>query len=82
MPALGPLSYTIPYRFDRKLWKIPLELITTVLSMVVTIPVLNLIRVEKKPHWLQHTYARWNRLTMVGDYRRTAFAATRHPVSL
>ena len=52
--AAGLLSYTIPYLLDLKLWKIPLELITTVLAMVVTIAVLNLIRVGKKPHWLQH----------------------------
>jgi hypothetical protein len=52
--AAGLLSYTIPYLLDLKLWKIPLELITTVLAMVVTIAVLNLIRVGKQPHWLQH----------------------------
>ena len=52
--AAGLLSYTIPYLLDLKLWKIPLELITTALAMVVTIAALNLIRVGKKPHWLQH----------------------------
>jgi len=52
--AAGLLSYTIPYLLDLKLWKIPLELITTVLAIVVTLAVLNLIRVGKKPHWLQH----------------------------
>ncbi len=52
--AAGLLGYTIPYLFDLKLWRIPLELITTVLAMVVTIAVMNLIRVGKKPHWLQH----------------------------
>jgi hypothetical protein len=52
--AAGLLSYTVPYLLDLRLWKIPLELITTVLAMVVTIAVLNLIRVGKKPHWLQH----------------------------
>ena len=50
----GLLAYTIPYAFDLILWKIPLELITTVLAMVFTIAVMNLIRVGKKPHWLQH----------------------------
>jgi len=52
--AAGLLSYTIPYLLDLKLWKIPLELITTVLAIVVTIAFLNLIRVGKKPNWLQH----------------------------
>ena len=52
--ASGLLSYTIPYLLDLKLWKIPLELITTVLAIVVTIAFLNLIRVGKKPSWLQH----------------------------
>ena len=52
--ATGLLSYTVPYLLDLKLWKIPLELITSVLAIVVTIAVLNLIRVGKKPHWLQH----------------------------
>src|SRR5882724_10246693 len=35
--AAGLLSYTIPYLLDLKLWKIPLELITTVLVIVLTI---------------------------------------------
>ena len=52
--AAGLLGYTIPYLLDLKLWRIPLELITTVLAMVVTVVVMNLIRVGKKPHWLQH----------------------------
>ena len=52
--AAGLLAYTIPYLFDLKLWRIPLELITTVLAMVLTVAVMNLIRVGKKPHWLQH----------------------------
>ena len=52
--ASGLVAYTIPYTFDLKIWKIPLELITTVLAMLVTVSVLNLIRVGKKPHWLQH----------------------------
>ena len=52
--ASGLLAYTIPYAFDLKLWKIPLELITTVLAMVVTVGVMNVIRVGKQPHWLQH----------------------------
>src|ERR1041384_1807902 len=52
--AGGLLRYTIPFLLDLKLWKIPLELITTALAMVVTLAVLNLIRVGKKPHWLQH----------------------------
>src|SRR4030095_15539020 len=52
--ASGLLGYTIPYLLDLKLWRIPLELITTVLAMVLTIAVMNLIRVGKKPHWLQH----------------------------
>jgi hypothetical protein len=50
----GLLAYTIPHLFDLKLWKIPLELITTVLAMVIAIAVMNLIRVGKKPRWLQH----------------------------
>ena len=52
--AAGLLSYTIPYLLDLKLWKIPLELITTVLAIVATIAFLNLIRVGKRPSWLQH----------------------------
>ena len=52
--ASGLLGYTIPYLLDLKLWRIPLELITTVLSMVLTVAIMNLIRVGRKPHWLQH----------------------------
>ena len=52
--ASGLVSYTIPYLLDLKLWKIPLELVTTVLAMLVTIAILNVIRVGKKPNWLQH----------------------------
>lgn len=51
--AAGLLAYTIPYLFDLKLWRIPLELITTVVAMGLTVAVMNLIRVGKKPHWLQ-----------------------------
>ena len=52
--AVGLLGYTIPYTFDLKLWKIPLELITTLLGMLATLALLNLIRVGKRPYWLQH----------------------------
>ena len=65
--AAGLLSYTIPYLLDMRLWKIPLELITTVLAIVVTIALLNLIRVGKNPHWLQH-YLR--ALVEHADHRR------------
>ena len=62
--AAGLLAYTIPYLFDLKLWRIPLELITTVLAMVLTIAVMNLIRVGKKAHWLHH-----NLRTLIADSR-------------
>jgi hypothetical protein len=52
--AAGLIGYTIPYLLDLKLWKIPLELITSVVGMAATIAVLNLIRVGKRPYWLQH----------------------------
>ena len=52
--AAGLVAYTIPYTFDLKIWKIPLELVTTVFVMLLTVAVLNLIRVGRKPHWLQH----------------------------
>ena len=52
--ASGLVSYTIPYLLDLKLWKIPLELVTTVIAMILTIAILNLIRVGKKPNWLGH----------------------------
>src|SRR5262249_44875224 len=52
--ASGLLGYAIPYLLDLKLWHIPLELMTTVLAMVLTVAVMNLIRVGKTPHWLQH----------------------------
>ena len=52
--ASGLVAYTVPYTFDLKIWKIPLELITTVLAMLLTVAMLNLIRVGRKPHWLQH----------------------------
>ena len=63
----GLLAYTIPYLFDLKLWKIPLELITTVLAMVIAIAVMNLIRVGKKPRWLQHQL---RALIERGEHRR------------
>ena len=52
--AAGLLSYTVPYMFNLKLWKIPLELILPVVAVAATVLTLNLIRVGKKPHWLQH----------------------------
>src|SRR5260370_34069754 len=52
--ACGLLGYTIPYLLDLKLWKIPLELVTSVVGMAVTIALLNLIRVGRRPYWLQY----------------------------
>ena len=65
--ASGLLGYTIPYLLDLKLWRIPLELITTVLAMVMTIAVVNVVRVGKKPHWLQHQL---RALTEHSEHRR------------
>jgi hypothetical protein len=50
----GLAGYTVPYILDLRLWKVPLELITSVVAMAATIAFLNLIRVGKRPHWLQH----------------------------
>jgi hypothetical protein len=50
----GLLGYTVPYLFDLRLWNIPMELVTSVVGMAITIAILNLIRVGKRPYWLQH----------------------------
>ncbi|PYP85838.1 MAG: hypothetical protein DMF61_14860 [Blastocatellia bacterium AA13] len=65
--ASGLVAYMIPYLLDLTLWKIPLELVTTVVAMMVTIAVLNVIRVGKKPHWLQHNV---RALVQSADHRR------------
>ena len=54
--ASGLLSYTVPYLFNLKLWKIPLELILPLLAIAATVLALNLIRVGKKPNWLQYQF--------------------------
>src|SRR5262245_53247611 len=50
----GLSFYAIPYLIDLKIGRIPLETVTTVLALAVSIAVLNLIRVGRKPFWLQH----------------------------
>src|SRR5437868_13855108 len=65
--ASGLVAYMIPYLLDLTLWKIPLELVTTVVALMVTIAVLNVIRVGKRPHWLQHNV---RSLVQSADHRR------------
>jgi hypothetical protein len=50
----GLAGYAIPYILSLQIGRIPLEIITTVVAVAVSIVVLNLIRVGRKPFWLQH----------------------------
>lgn len=50
----GLAGYTIPYVLSLQIGRIPLEIIATVVAVVVSIAALNLIRVGRKPFWLQH----------------------------
>lgn len=50
----GLAGYAIPYVLDLKIGRIPLEIVTTVLAIAASIAILNVIRVGRKPFWLQH----------------------------
>lgn len=50
----GLAGYAIPYMLSLQIGRIPLEIITTVMTIGGSVAVLNLIRVGRKPFWLQH----------------------------
>jgi len=48
------VSYTGPVLFDLKLFRVPVELWSTLLGLGLSVAFFNYVRVGRKPFWLQH----------------------------
>jgi len=48
------LSYSIPFFFNVKLLRFPLEIWTTVIAVVGSVAFFNFARIGRRPFWLQH----------------------------
>jgi hypothetical protein len=48
------IGYTLPFLFDLKLWGVPLELLTGLISAALSIAFFNWVRMGRRPYWLQH----------------------------
>jgi len=51
------LGYSIPFFFNLKLMRVPLELCTTVIAFVGSVAFFNFVRIGRRPFWLQHQVA-------------------------
>lgn len=52
--AIVMVSYTLPFLFNLKLLRFPLEIWTTIISTVVSVAFFNFVRIGRRPFWLQH----------------------------
>lgn len=52
------LGYGVPFFFNIKIYQLPVELLGWLITMGVSILLLNLIRRKQRPSWLKHTL-RW-----------------------
>lgn len=50
-------SYCIPFFFNMKVLRFPLEIWTTIFGLVGSIAFFNFARIGRKPFWLQHQIA-------------------------
>jgi hypothetical protein len=48
------LGYAVPFWFDLKLWRVPLELWTGLLASALSVAFFNYARTGRRPFWLQH----------------------------
>lgn len=55
--AIVLLSYALPFFFNLKLLRFPLEIWTTIVSTVVSVAFFNFIRIGRRPFGLQHQIA-------------------------
>ena len=48
------IAYSIPFLFDLKLWRAPLELWSGLGAAALSIAFFNYVRIGRRPFWLQH----------------------------
>jgi hypothetical protein len=48
------IAYSIPFLFDLKLWRVPLELWSGLGAAALSIAFFNYVRIGRRPFWLQH----------------------------
>ena len=48
------LSYAVPFFFELKVFRVPLELWASLLGLGLSVAFFNYVRVGRKPLWLQH----------------------------
>jgi hypothetical protein len=51
------LCYSIPFLFNMKLMRFPLEIWTCVIGLVGSVAFFNFVRIGRRPFWLQHQVA-------------------------
>jgi hypothetical protein len=51
------LSYALPFFFNLKVLRFPLEIWTTIITTVVSVAFFNFVRIGRRPFWLQHQVA-------------------------
>jgi hypothetical protein len=51
------LCYSVPFFFNMKLLRFPVEIWTTILGLVGSIAFFNFVRMGRRPFWLQHQIA-------------------------
>jgi hypothetical protein len=52
--AIVLVSYTLPFLFNLRVLRFPLEIWTTIISTVLSIAFFNFVRIGRRPFWLQH----------------------------
>ena len=55
--AIVLLSYALPFFFNLKVLRFPLEIWTTIISTVAAVAFFNFVRMGRRPFWLQHQMA-------------------------
>lgn len=50
----GVIGYTIPYVLGLSLWGIPLEIVCSALFVILSVLIMNILRVKKRPLYLKH----------------------------
>ena len=51
------LCYSIPFLFNMRVMRFPLELWTTIPGFVASVAFFNFVRIGRRPFWLQHQVA-------------------------
>ena len=50
----GVIGYTIPYVFSLTLWRLPLEIIISGITVLISVGIMNILRLRKKPLYLKY----------------------------